>query len=115
MELIKYDCILSGHYTDTWTTETAKKLGHPIWSSEDYSHVDDENGAGCLARVRYIILWCFLYEKLRSEKFACAQITYDASALQLLPMFSFSDIKSKLCKWTDDEVDINHKITSKPI
>ena len=41
-----------GHYTGTWTTKVAQSLGHPIWSSEDYSHYDDDNGAGCLARVR---------------------------------------------------------------
>ena len=40
-----------GHYTGTWTTKVAQSIGHPIWSSEDYSHSDDDNGAGCLARV----------------------------------------------------------------
>ena len=58
-KLIEMYCLSSGHYTDTWTTETAQNLDHPIWSSEDYSHVDDENGAGCLARVRYILILIF--------------------------------------------------------
>ena len=40
-----------GHYAGTRTTEEAKRSGKPLWSSEDYSTLNDETGAGCMARV----------------------------------------------------------------
>ena len=70
-------CLSSGHYTDTWTTETAQNLDHPIWSSEDYSHVDNENGAGCLVRVRYILILIFFKWKIDVGEIVYWHITYN--------------------------------------
>ncbi|XP_014666372.1 PREDICTED: galactocerebrosidase-like [Priapulus caudatus] len=43
--------ILGAHYPGTLTTKQALETNKPLWSSEDYSTVNDNTGAGCLARV----------------------------------------------------------------
>ena len=39
------------HYPGTLSPQNAVQLGKPLWSSEDYSTVNDAVGGGCWARV----------------------------------------------------------------
>ncbi|ELU09745.1 hypothetical protein CAPTEDRAFT_206938 [Capitella teleta] len=43
--------ILGCHYGGTESSEMAKDSGKPLWSSEDWSVFNDENGGGCMARL----------------------------------------------------------------
>lgn len=41
---------IGAHYPGTMSPSDAKKLGKPLWASEDYSTFNDEVGGGCWAR-----------------------------------------------------------------
>jgi galactosylceramidase len=50
-ELSSAISILGCHYGGTESSQLAKDTNKPLWSSEDWSHVNDETGGGCMARV----------------------------------------------------------------
>ena len=39
------------HYAGTYSSGEAQRSRQPLWSSEDYSTVNNETGGGCMARV----------------------------------------------------------------
>ncbi|XP_067848060.1 galactocerebrosidase-like isoform X2 [Heptranchias perlo] len=43
--------ITGAHYPGTFSSSNAKKTGKKLWSSEDYSTVNDDVGGGCWARI----------------------------------------------------------------
>lgn len=51
------------HYSGTYSTDDAQECGKPIWSSEDWSNSNDDQGAGCMAR---LLNQNYLYGKMTS-------------------------------------------------
>ncbi|XP_048456350.1 galactocerebrosidase-like isoform X1 [Rhincodon typus] len=43
--------IIGAHYPGTFSSSNARKTGKKLWSSEDYSTVNDNVGGGCWARI----------------------------------------------------------------
>ncbi len=88
-----------GHYTGTWSTRSAQTSGHPLWSSEDYSNKNDDDGGGCLARVRSLCT----AEKGKDRQSARHQMFTQHFLV-------VSDFEPKLHQWVYDQVD--HLFTS---
>ncbi|CAG5119299.1 unnamed protein product [Candidula unifasciata] len=42
---------VGAHYPGVLSPDSARKIGKPLWSSEDFSTVNDEVGGGCWARI----------------------------------------------------------------